>query len=164
MKCLHMISRDRNHSEGRGSNAFWNLSENSSDLVAWPVPYHCQIVRKTSNYSIDINGTTLNIYSMAIVGFTKPINHFIINNGKLTKNLVLNCLPSFRSNSYVETINCSIEFLTYLAKYEYDGKGFWKVAKWAKCVLIIKGLSGRKCENVLHIKIWRQSPQNGFNS
>ena len=38
MKCMH-ISRDGDHSEGLGwSNAVWNLSENSSNLVAWPVP------------------------------------------------------------------------------------------------------------------------------
>ena len=38
MKCMHMISRDRDFSEGWGSTVVWNLSENSSDLVAWPVP------------------------------------------------------------------------------------------------------------------------------
>ena len=40
MKCMHMISRDRDHSEGWrwGSTAVWNLSENSSDLVVLPVP------------------------------------------------------------------------------------------------------------------------------
>ena len=37
MKCMHMISRNRDHSEGWGSTAVWNLSENSSDLVAWPL-------------------------------------------------------------------------------------------------------------------------------
>ena len=37
---LHMISRDRDHSEewGWGSTAVWNLSKNSSDLVAPPFP------------------------------------------------------------------------------------------------------------------------------
>ena len=35
MKCMHTISRDRDHSEGWGSTA---ISENSSDMVAWPVP------------------------------------------------------------------------------------------------------------------------------
>ena len=34
MKCMNMISRDGDHSEGWGSTAVWNLSENSSDLVA----------------------------------------------------------------------------------------------------------------------------------
>ena len=39
MKCIYMIYRDRDHSEGWGwgSTAVWNLSENSSDLVAWPI-------------------------------------------------------------------------------------------------------------------------------
>ena len=39
MKCMHMISRDRGRSEGWGSTAVWNLSENSSNLVASPFPY-----------------------------------------------------------------------------------------------------------------------------
>ena len=36
MKCIHMISRDGEHSEGWGvgSTAVLNLSQNSSDLVA----------------------------------------------------------------------------------------------------------------------------------
>ena len=44
MKYMHMISRERDHSEGRGwgSKAIWNFSENSSVLVASPVPYHWQ--------------------------------------------------------------------------------------------------------------------------
>ena len=32
MKCMHMISRDRDHSEGWGSTAVWNLSENLSNF------------------------------------------------------------------------------------------------------------------------------------
>ena len=35
IRCMHTISRDRDHSEGWGSTA---ISENSSDMVAWPVP------------------------------------------------------------------------------------------------------------------------------
>ena len=39
MKCMHMISRNGTilTGEGWGSTAVCNLSENSSDLVAWPV-------------------------------------------------------------------------------------------------------------------------------
>ena len=37
MTCMHMISRYRDHAEGWGSTGAWNLSENSFDLVAWPV-------------------------------------------------------------------------------------------------------------------------------
>ena len=49
MKCMHMISRDRDHSEGWGSTADWNLSKNSSDLVAWPKtrPSEMEISRNT---------------------------------------------------------------------------------------------------------------------
>ena len=40
MKCMHMISRDRDVSEGWGwgSTAVGNLSKNSSDLEVWPIP------------------------------------------------------------------------------------------------------------------------------
>ena len=48
MKCRHMISRDRDHLRGGGwgSTAVWNLSENSSVLVAWPVPYNAMLFQE----------------------------------------------------------------------------------------------------------------------
>ena len=38
MKCMHVISREWDHSEGRGSTHVWNLFGNTSVLVPWPVP------------------------------------------------------------------------------------------------------------------------------
>ena len=48
MKCMHMIYRDRDHLRGGGwgSTAVWNLSEKSSVLVAWPVPYNAMLFQE----------------------------------------------------------------------------------------------------------------------
>ena len=47
MKCMHIISRDGDHSEGwgRGSTAVWYLSKKSSDLVALPLPQTAMTTR-----------------------------------------------------------------------------------------------------------------------